>query len=415
MASARDDYMTILPANDSDGADNDTEQAFEGWRESLKNSQAQGTLRVQRIPLDENESPQWNAQAASELFSAPIDRYSFEELVSKIKRDYIRPNESKIAVRLMGVKAGERGLKFNRLLVVERENVVHTASPSNNPSDLLRAVQEMNAQNVAMMRGLFQEMVSNRPIAAAPAPIDPVNMVMQMMTAMGGFMAAMNKSASGGGSMKEMVETMVALKGLSDDFTGNGGTDENGGAAAIIKAATPLAVPLLQSLTEASKTVRMNHAQVRRAPPAPAQPTRVNVRQVAPVQPVKENPAPRESSDNLQEGNEVLQQIRPHLDTLCQLADEKTDPAEVAEMVLDVLETTGKISDEQIFQLVSNTKLVQHLRLLNRKVGERTQWFESVRLAILAAYEDDTGDGADETGEPAPPSGAPDDQVQPAG
>src|SRR6266404_3406975 len=108
----------LMPAGSSSGYDPETEAAFEQFREDLRTHNTDGTLWCYRMPLDERGDLIANAKNTI-LFPAPIQRYSLEEVIARVQSEYMVAPERRACIRIAGTRKGERGVRFNTVVMVE--------------------------------------------------------------------------------------------------------------------------------------------------------------------------------------------------------------------------------------------------------------------------------------------------------
>lgn len=390
------DNVTIIPADDAMQYDPDLENAFTEFRDALKTSQATGMLRVYRIPYDERGRPSYVSKNQAILFSCPVDLYSMEEIVTKVKKEFIRPGENRICVRLIGTRSGEGGIKFNKILEIEQEN---QSVPSPNPeiresmADLLRAVQENSSQQMQAFQGLFERL-----IASKTPSTDPMQIAIGMMGAMAQFMAVINKPAGAvaapAGTLLEQIETLKALRGLATDLTGEGGSDENT-AVGVAKAVAPVAASFLDILKRSSPQAQLPPPALPRPPSAAPMVDRPPVPQASPSaesRPVVlpgDAPTPPRINPNQPRGDQIVfAQIRPQLDALTQMAAEGADPKTVSEMVLQMMPESDEM-DTALFEFLNDSKWFEKLSVMNPKIIPQREWFEKLHAAMLAEFSEE--------------------------
>lgn len=365
--------------------DADQQSSFDDFRGAASSGNAELTLRVYRIPTDERGNTITNAKNIF-LFAAPVDRYSLDEIADAVQRDYMLPGERLMTVRLMVSQKGARGVRFNSVFVVQRKN--EPANQSNNSQDstsILAAVQKMMADSQARSDALLREIMANR--NQAPAT-DPTQTAIAMVAAMSGMIGQLTKSvgpaaaATPVSGLMEMVTAMKAMRELSDDFGGGGNSGSDDSALGIIRAIGPMAQPLITAMAN-----NVNQKPVpQRVVKTLAGPHPELARVVNPVPKPAPAHAPAPQSPMTFEDKEMLTQIAPQLNTLCDMAASGTDPIEVAEMVMEMIPDQY---DEQLFMLVSSEKFVKRLAMFNKRVLDHAEFFEKLRQNILAGYSAD--------------------------
>ena len=376
----RSDTITLVAADDplvrsAPGVDNDIEDSFDDWREGLKNTSQSGTVRAYRIPVDDNLVPNGSAKNQILLGSWPVDQYSMEELCQKLKREFMQPHERFMGLRLIGTMSGERGIRFNKLVTVQRPNeeAAPRASGGESVTEMLRAISENNAR----MMAVFENRLS-QPAQPPPAQNETITMVATLMGAMGQFMQAVKPATSTGGmgSLKEMVEVMTMLNDMRGDSGGGG--DDNG-LAGIVKALAPMAGPVFQLAANAqtANIEAARRAPQRRALPAPAvAPASGPAPAARPAPPVQApvNPAPQVPNNT---GEPMLAELSATVAALVQIAEAGTEPIDAANLFFD--ETLLPLPDngyEQMCTFVADPNAINKLGMLNKGVAAHREWFE---------------------------------------
>lgn len=155
------------------GLHDDEQAAFEKFRESFTGEQM-GTLRVLRIP---NEQIATGGNKGSIkgvfLFACPVDKYTFDELLTLLRDTY-----GSGTYRVIGVAAGRRGIVFNRIFDVEAPISAPppvNAAPAN---DLGTIVAQLGA---LMMRQTQQIVEAVRPALPVADPLDQFKKFAEVM------------------------------------------------------------------------------------------------------------------------------------------------------------------------------------------------------------------------------------------
>jgi hypothetical protein len=184
-----------------DTSDNpDLEREFWKFRDELQqDEEAEGFIKVWRLPLDASGKPRSNSMQQSLLFETPIGESSIDDIVARLRKDYIRKGEHSITAQLRGYRRGHRGIKFSKIMTIERENESEPTNHSGQPGIVeLMALMNRNAeQQAARTESFMREMMLMRqqsqstPVAGI-MPQDPVG----MMTAIGTMMATFQKMFS---------------------------------------------------------------------------------------------------------------------------------------------------------------------------------------------------------------------------
>lgn len=187
-----------------------------------------------------------------------------------------------------------------------------------------------------------------------------------------------------------MLATVRALKEASSLFGGGG--DGGGDTMSVVKSVAEAVGPGLRLLAA-------NQEAKNRATPALPNPERASPPPVRPAPKLKPRPTPNKPAANPpnEAENMELKQIRENIETLATLCDEKADPKEVAEMVVNNVDEEQL---EELYRRVSPENFVAQMKLLAPKaITGRENWFEKVRVEILNQYEEDPDGGEDEATE----------------
>jgi hypothetical protein len=253
----------VLPAESDQIApqisdDPDLQQRFEEFIERTSTNNEGLTLRVYRVPTDPQGAPMM-ANSMEWLFACPIDRYSIDEVLEKVRNEYIYPSENGITIRMMVTQKGVRGTMFNRLAVVRkgRPNPDAPSSPES-PQHLLTVVGKMMLDQQTRTEALFREAFQRQP----PSNNDFVTQLAALVTAGAPIIQALMNRTGPSGGVKEAMETIALAKTLIPG--GEGSSDS----------VMPAVVAGIQSLPQLLDALNKARAM---QPPTPVQ--------VRPVQP----------------------------------------------------------------------------------------------------------------------------------
>jgi hypothetical protein len=375
--------VEILPA--MAGYDPDMAEAFDDLRESLDTSQTDSTLWVHRVPLDERGEMVTNSKHVH-LFTAPLDRYKLDEIIAKVKGEYMRPDERLACIRLIAKVAGQRGNKFNKVLLIEKElKPTAPASEAGRESvaEILRAIQESNNGQMAALRQIFAERMNAPQIPQK----DPIDTAVALMGAMSQMVAIMNKGAAPvapAASLTEQIRAMKELKDLAGDLLGEtsgGGGGEDNSAVGIIKAVSPLAGPLLQILARQSAA---NPAPRQRpALPAPNLPT------PNPAPQFSTNPAAQPAPVNpvSSEDQKMIAELRAQLIAICEAAAGGANAADLGAVIVDNLQPDSD-AETRLLEMLDDPEWLRKLAAIHPGVKAHETFFVSLRQSILAAFDD---------------------------
>lgn len=406
-----------VPVNGERPADDDDIlNAFDNWVDGLKDSESPGHIRAFRVPLDSQGNASHSASGQVRLGTWPVDQFTFDTLCDKIVKEFMLPTESMMAVRLIGTLAGKSGVRFNKLVTLQRPNILAgpAALPKDGVAEIMRAVQESNERMVRMiaeMRGPQTGAPAGggdelmRTVAMMQALNKPVtDMMGPMLAALAGRPVG---AGGGGGSMREMLETMM----MFDKFVGRRG---GGGAPAepdwmrMTTAVAGVAKPLLElAVANAATGTRTRKAlpnpnapQTAPVRPASAQPTPqpAPAQPAQPAQPVghdlsKPSPLPAGSlapngpditAPSDPEAQNMFAEMKKQIDALVEVARGGSDPVAVADLFFE--QSMGPLNDDEYSKLagyIESERFMSTLAIYNGSVKEHTVWFEAMRAQLV--------------------------------
>lgn len=393
----------LLPSGTSEALDPDAEASFQDWAEALGESRSGYMLRAYRLPVDDKGRVNGNANTGQMVFldSWPLDSIRYDDLIKLLRSEYMLPGMQIMSVRLMVTKEGERGIKKNQIVTVQR--ALNSASAGAQPqqgresvTELMRAMQEGMQAQLQQFQAALQMSRQNTP---APPQRDPMDSMVQMM---GMFMpmivAAIGRpqaAVTPGPGLGELADVMLKLKELG----GDGGGDSDGGTVGMIRALAPLVQPVLQtvaneSAARAQQLQNTNNvpqaAPVRRlANPAPV-PQQNNAAPVQPAQSTQTPAPPAGQPMTFFNGGELpmlLLQMRPQIQQLCEMAASvpQPDPVQVAQMTMQGI---PEEMDEALGDLLFNANFMAWLAQLDPRVNDHREWFDKLHAELKAAFDD---------------------------
>lgn len=378
--------------------DRDSEAAWDKLIEELHASKGAGKITAYKVPLDKDGKVNLSRGTAQTYLGAwQHDQYEFDDLIAMIIRDFFEPGE-RAAIRLIGTRTGAKGIKVNRVIPVQRPaTAMVTTQPSSQLADALNAVQSSNRATMEMVERLLARnstpeapkkstMEWARDIAVILTPFVPV------------LVAAVSKGGAPKSDLSQMILALKELKGLTGDEKES--DDEDSTTVSIIKAVAGPGMQLLNTLAQRSSAQNVNRRPLRSAvvhQPTPSAPQSGVPVQVAPAistESAHENADRISSEKGLSKTtteNPMLAQLASQLDQLASLAEQDADVKEVAKLVLQML---PEEMDGQLFELLQDKEGFERLHLLSPRMKQHAAWFESLRIAILAEYEDEPGEVA---------------------
>jgi hypothetical protein len=408
----RREAVTYIAADDLPQPD-DIDAAFEEWRTGFATGEEPGKLRAYQIPLDERGNPIATAKNQIRLGSWPIDLYGFDELCTMLIRDFMPP-EKVLAVRLLGIRTGHAGLQFNKIVILKspRFNTDGTAvSPAGESvTSLMKAIQDANERTLALVRSMQPppqpDNQLERVLTLSQQLNAPMNALMaQLLPALIGRPAG-GMDVSGLGALLD-VATKIA------DLRGGGGSESTGNDIVdTIRAIIPIAKPALEAIPAILQS-RAALPQARQpggatpalagpsqgvprpmpvpgvTPPRPASPPPGSV----PTQPapaaVGVTPAPQ-IGDIPSEDQAMFAQLKPQIDSLCQMAAGGSDAIGAADLLFDnvIMELADDVY-AKLADLIEGPNFITQAAVFNPAVLTHQAWFQQFQQQISKRYDDE--------------------------
>jgi hypothetical protein len=389
---------TLIPVQSVLSDVDDTEQAFDDFRSSFEQGAEPGTVRAFELIIDERGNI-GTTKTQTRLGSWPIDAHSFDELCQMLIEQYMTPDQTRMAVRLVGTRKETTGYVFNKIVMLKRSLKKENSSPpGESTANLLDMIQKMQRENMEMFRRLqptetkkssreeLQELLTLSQALNAPM----MGMLSQLLPALAG-----RPTPAAGDPFSGLTGILDVAERLSE-FRGGGetGGDDNS-LAGILRALTPLAKPALEALPAIAamqarqprpaiqgKTARPNPTAVPTQPAAPSAP------QAPPI-----NPNDIPSGDQ-----QMLQQLKPQVDSLVQMAEQKSDPVGTADLVFEqVFASVSDADYEKLADFIDNPQFLNYVKLINPAAGAHIEWFTTFQAQIVKHL------NFDETQQPTPP------------
>jgi hypothetical protein len=400
----------VLPGEQVQDPVDDVEQAFLDWVEGLKDSDSPGHIRAFRVPIDEQGRASHSSTGQVRLGTWPIDQYDFDTLCTKIMREYMLPSETMMAVRLIGTLAGKSGVRFNKLVTLQRPNTPALSGPKqpDGIADVMKAVQESNER---MMR-LFTEMGGSRSEGGQSEMMRTVAMMRVMMEPMQAMLGPMLAAVAGrplpaaapGSSMKETMETMMLMdRFLSGKRGGGHNTSSNlSDVASIATAISGVAKPVLEMAAANAANLRTRKSLVPATQPAasstPAQiaPAAIPTTVVAPThgidltRPTTTSISPFAPGPNLEApsshvgDNHMFAMIKNEVDALVMMADNGSEPISVANQFFDTtLMSLDDLNYSKLATIIESDDFVTSVSVYNSRVMHHAGWFTKLREQLV--------------------------------
>lgn len=415
-AQERLEAVTVIPADDIPL--DDIEGAFEDWRSSFDSGEEVGKLRAFQIPLDERGNVMATAKNQIRLGSWPIDLYDYDSLCAMLIRDFMPP-ERVLAVRLVGTQAGQRGVRFNKIVVLRAPKDAPTPGrpPGGEAVDmagLMRSIQENNERMLAQFRAM-------QPAQPQRDPMDEMQRMMifsktlnepmmQMLTALlpalaGRPVPAASDPFAGFSGLLDVAEKLADLRGGS-----GAGDDSDSDWLKALKAIVPIAKPALEALPAVLAQKPATAPQPRLAGPAANGAARPPVQPAPGSQPTQPQPAaqaqPAQATDIPSGDSQVFAQLKPQIDTLVQMATEQPDPqaaVAAADFLYDNMIST--LPDEfydRLYEVVHSDNFIRNASVFNPGVTAHVAWFTAFKAQVLKRYDDEEAAAISQPTEPGP-------------
>jgi len=341
--------------NESD-AGNDEAQAFSSFQESFTGEQM-GTIRVQRVPTEQLRSG--NSKGSIKgvfLFSCAVDQYNYDELLT-----YLRDEYGTGTYRIIGVRTGNRGIAFNRILDVERPALSAqsaSASPNSSSNDL-PTMFNLLAQSLSQQLSRVVDTVRN----AAPA-VDPFEQMERMARIFATFKGEATRPPDLLGEI-ERIKTVAESLGM-----GNRGDAETTNADVFLG--------MVKEFGPALAKAALTGAAQSSAPSAPSAPARV-----PPMRPAVASPGTVGVSEMPADPREIY--FRQQAKQLLLFANAGMKPGLLAQSIIDnVPEDQLSVLEEFALDPGATDKLIAMLPPGSEK---HSAWFTELRLAMLVEFE----------------------------
>jgi hypothetical protein len=382
--------------------DADSEAAWDGWISDLKRANGSGLIRAAKLPTDEQGNPLPNSKGQIQLGSWPHDQFDYDSLLAHIRMRFMKPGET-IHVRITGTEPGKPGVKVNNIVSLQRDApAVGTDAMTSQLGEVLTAMRE----DRAALTTTLQAILTPPAPPAAPVPGPSAMVVMKDIAAVltpffapiiAAWIARPSKPQS---DIGQMIEAVARLKDLSNGGSEGGSNDDNS-IAGLVKAVAPSGLQLLNTLAQNQQR------PAALPPPRGVPPAQVSARVVvptAPIAPVHSSAVPpaavraNDGSDASvvpivhpapvapsapppisHEDTSMLASLKPHLEELCNLADQSADAVEVAKLTLATLPPEF---DEAIADLISNKENFERLRIICPRMTAHAAWFEMLRVTL---------------------------------
>lgn len=438
MARDSQVFEAVAVGSAEQSYEDDVQAAFDQWRSGLEDSESPGSIRVFRVPLDAQGVASHSASGQIRLGTWPVDQYTFDTLCDKMVKEFMLPTESMMAVRLIGTMTGKAGVRFNKIVVLQRPNTLLGPAAGgtlakDGVSEIMRAMQESNA---AMFR-MIQEMKGVTPATDGSGGMTQMMQTVAMLQAMnkpmtdmmGPMMAALAgrplPGTSTGGGMRETIETMMLLDKFMGRRGGGGGNPEPDWmrvTTAVAGVAKPLLELAVANQAQGARTRKPQAAPARiaapvqaapmqAAPTPPAQPVTPTIHTAPGVDLSQPSALPAGSlsptgpdinapSSHLPpEGQNMFAEMKKQIDALVEVARGGADPVQVGDLFFD--QSMGALSDEDYGKLaafIETDGFLKSLSIYNSQANEHAEWFGKLRAQLVKRItEADSDENSDES------------------
>lgn len=392
MVSAAREVLDAELINGPDEGIEDPDQwsKYEDFKNESEQDRRGKIVAVYNCPLKPDGSYSTTGQL-EQLFAAPIDQYTRDEILQKVRSEFMDATDKRWIVRIQVREAGKRGLLVNQLVSVRRglfDSKPIDESKRTDINDVLTNVSRMLAEANQRTEQMLLRLMDTRNAQAIPAR-DPMEIAMQMATMMSGMVssimsatAARPHAAEGGNG--GLLGTLQVLREAKELFSGGAAAGPStSDTADIIRAVSPLAVPLLTFLAnERKKNPAITPSPQQPALPNPA----ARATQPAPLAGTVEEASPTvEKMDN----HQMLIFMKDQLGALADLAATNPDPETVA---AQVLENIPDNLDDNLYKVLVAPDWFDQMNAVQPKLGPHRIWFTKVRDAMLASFQEEDSD-----------------------
>lgn len=402
------DNATLLPLERILSDIDDTETAFNEFRDSFHTGDEPGVVRAWELMIDDRGNV-GTTKMQTKLGSWPIDAYRLDELCQMIVDQYMTSDQSRMAVRLVGTDPKKPGYVFNKIMMLKRAHKKESSSNgAESTASIMKIMQENNERIMSMVQrmqapkeekdvmGEIQKMMAFSQAMNAP--------MMAMLQSLLPALAGRPAPAAGGDPFASMTGLLDVAERLSDMRAGGGG-DGGGGddnsLAGILRAIAPLAKPALEALPAiAAMQAARQPAPIRlpapaRPPAGPSVPTAAPAPQAAPVPQTPPAAAgPTIQLTDLPSGDAaMLAQLKPQIDSLVQMAEAGSDPTGAADLIFEQVMLDPRLSEEDFDKLASfvdSPTFVNYVIVMSPTARAHSAWFETFKTQIVKRLSEET-------------------------
>lgn len=377
-----------------DEIDADMAAAFEDFRAKLgEDEDSGGWMKVYRIPLDFKGEPVVRGKNRSHLFSFMWGQLQPDEVIEKVRAEYMRKGETKITIQITGGRNNARGLLINRMITLERPNDSQ-APEQDSLSKLMAAMGEMQNNADSRFEKILAVMTAQR--GAGGGDMDSI---MKMMTVMGGMfgmmMQAMRPQVPAPGTPGapadpfEQMTKMMTLLGAMKSF--NAGGDAINSTASDVDSFGSILANMAKIAQPVSLMLEGAKNAPKRAPARPGAP--------APTPPAPQIPPtitpPNTSAKTPGEKDVNAKLLKENIGFVIDLQKEGKTPAEVASLIMNVVPESQV---DELLAIVDADDFVANMITADSRVADAREWWEALANEIAARIDPDAATEGDANG-----------------
>jgi len=321
---------------------------WETFREEMRESNEYAKITVYRQPMD--SIGQRGQKKLTYLFDVGLDEYQYSQLCARLRDEY-----GTGTYRMQG-RDSENKLRFNRAVTIEAPKVENEKGELQTIPNIISEMRLTMNEQQAQMAELFKS------LAGPQTGGDAFKQMTEMMTAMGGMMAAMGLNPK---PQKTFMEEMTQFQMMQEMFSGGnsgGGNEANlyslltatmqsfgGPIAAAIAAGQSDGVVNAQGLLENPKD------RISAAPPLPVDKEKIKQEQ-------------------------EMEALKGQIKILVANAEAKTDAVRMANLIV---EKTPEASLDSLFEFLSGDDYLAQMIFLVPEVKAHESWFIKLRDTVL--------------------------------
>lgn len=390
-------------------SDPDLFAAFRDFRERMEEVEdSSGWMRVYRIPTDYAGNPVAGTKKRSELFNFPWGAMQPDDVVERVRREYMRPGEVRVTIQITGGRDSARGVLLNRLITIEKPNENDKTKPDT-LSEVMRVMQQaQTASDDRMERVLAAMAVRN----SSAEPFDPMKMMTMMMGMMtiGMNMGKQNQPAPAGigadpvdgmmkmmGLMSSMKDFTAKLEGPKAEGASGDGDSLGNMLSSVAKIAEPISLMLKSAANNpklpapGARVIRkdLRLKENRQRPPSINDPPPLATAPAASTLP-SENISPAQLSAE-DENKMELEKLKANLGIVITMHDTGQTPESVAQLVLN---STPPDQQDELLDLMAGETFVADMAMLDPRINLDVEWYEALALAVCDLIDPDAAEGA---------------------